>query len=194
MYDTEIDSTSQTVSTAGWTPGTYTWAVRVIKEHPEGYNQTTYETTIGWGLYSEPKRTIIVVSDSPPYFNPVPTLPGVVDIDGASLHFTGTGRDDIGLSTVRMVVSGPRGSNIEAFSPVSVSGTSVDLSGYYFDPGNSTYAGLPGSYTVELIITDTSDQTASETFSVTITQEPGGSLDAADCSSIRGWARDHKIH
>ena len=188
VYSQEMYPTSQTISTTGWTPGTYTWAVRAIKNHPDGYNQSTYETTISWGQYAT--RTIIIGSDSPPYFNPAPTLQEAVDLGGGPIYFTGTGRDDIGLKNVRMVVSGPRGNNIEAFPAAAVSGTSVSLSSYYFDPSNATYAGLAGTYTVQLIITDTWDQTASKTFTVLVTQLPEGTLDAADCTSIRGWAKD----
>lgn len=45
-------SRSVTFSSPTWSPGTYTWGVRAIKQTPAGYNQTTYENTIGWGQYA----------------------------------------------------------------------------------------------------------------------------------------------
>lgn len=65
-YAIELSSTSQTVSLAGWTPGTYTWSVRAIKNAPSGFNQTTYENAIGWGAYDTTRTFVIQSPPSPP--------------------------------------------------------------------------------------------------------------------------------
>lgn len=89
------------------------------------------------------------------------------------IYFSGTANNDVGLQTLSMTVSGPRGVDIPAFVDASVSGlTSKDLSGYCFDSNNSNYAGVAGSYTVTLSITDTSDQTTSQAFNVTVSANP----------------------
>lgn len=64
--DDTITSTSRSATFAGWSPGTYTWAVRAIKDTPPGYNQTTYETTISWGQYATRTFTIKEPPPAPP--------------------------------------------------------------------------------------------------------------------------------
>lgn len=56
----ELNSLSHSVSTSGWSPGTYTWGVRAIKTTPNStyYPQSTYENTISWGGYNT--RTFVV--------------------------------------------------------------------------------------------------------------------------------------
>lgn len=53
QYDPpEANFTSDSVDLSGWPTGTYTWGVRAIKNHPTGFNQSVYESTIGWGPYA----------------------------------------------------------------------------------------------------------------------------------------------
>jgi len=60
LFNQEPTSLSQSVSTSGWSPGTYTWGVRAIKTTPNSsnYPQLTYEQTISWGGYNT--RTFII--------------------------------------------------------------------------------------------------------------------------------------
>ncbi|MDZ4121819.1 MAG: hypothetical protein U1C33_05325, partial [Candidatus Cloacimonadaceae bacterium] len=60
IYNPEPNSLNQSVSTSGWSPGTYTWGVRAIKATPNSsnYPQSTYEQTISWGGYNT--RTFII--------------------------------------------------------------------------------------------------------------------------------------
>ncbi len=103
--------------------------------------------------------------DQKPYFQN-PYLPSSVTIPNR-IYFSGYAYDDKGLKTITMMVSGPRGNNLTAFS-TSISGTSLNLSSYYFDSNNTNYAGMAGNYTVALWIKDTADQTASVVFSVVV--------------------------
>ena len=60
-HSSEPSGTSQTVDLTSPTfaGGSHIWSVRAIKVTPPGYNQSTYETTIGWGDYAT-KRTFTV--------------------------------------------------------------------------------------------------------------------------------------
>ncbi|MEI7894180.1 MAG: hypothetical protein WCI05_13890, partial [Myxococcales bacterium] len=84
------------------------------------------------------------------------------------IYFSGNATDDIGLTTITMMVSGPKGNNLTAFSDTAVSGKTKSLSAYYFDSSSTAYAGVAGTYTVALWVKDTSAQTASKTFTVTV--------------------------
>ncbi len=86
----------------------------------------------------------------------------------AKISFSGSVTDARGLASVSIAVSGPRGSNITAFTDSNVNGTSKPLSGYYFDGASSQYAGVPGKYTVTLSARNTAGQSASKTFTVSI--------------------------
>jgi len=60
VYNQEPNSLSHSISTSGWSPGTYTWGVRAIKTTPNSanYPQLTYEQTISWGGYNTRTFTI----------------------------------------------------------------------------------------------------------------------------------------
>jgi len=51
VYESELTGTSQNINCI-WEPGTYTWSARTMKETPDGYSETNYETTISWGSYA----------------------------------------------------------------------------------------------------------------------------------------------
>jgi RHS repeat-associated protein len=63
IFENEPSLTSKNVN-CNWSAGTYTWGVRAIKPTPSGYNQSTYETTIGWGKYA-PTRTFSLIGQPP---------------------------------------------------------------------------------------------------------------------------------
>lgn len=66
VYDDEPSSSNRTVTIGTtWTPGTYTWGVRAIKDCPNTSvaSQSTYEIAIGWGPYST--RTFTVLEAKP---------------------------------------------------------------------------------------------------------------------------------
>jgi phytoene/squalene synthetase len=86
---------------------------------------------------------------------------------GGKKFISGIARDDKELKRVVMKVSGPKGSDIQAFSEM-IDGVAHDLSNYAFDSNNSTYAGLKGSYSVELEVIDDVDQTTTQTFSINV--------------------------
>ncbi|KPA11826.1 secreted protein containing Cadherin domain protein, partial [Candidatus Magnetomorum sp. HK-1] len=67
VYDIETSSISKSISTSGWSTGTYTWGVRAIKNAPSGFNQLDYEHEIDWGEYT--KRTITIKEPPPPIPN-----------------------------------------------------------------------------------------------------------------------------
>ena len=103
--------------------------------------------------------------DNPPYFDNA-SLPSRVTIPN-KIYFSGSARDDKGLSQISMTVSGPAGKH----TPVSenISGTSRSLGSYYFNSGATDYANQVGSYTVTLTIKDTAEQTETKDFVVTVT-------------------------
>lgn len=119
------------------------------------------------GISSPSVGFTVMAADAPPSVAGA-SLPGSVQVPG-KLYFSGTATDDVGLSTITMLVSGPKGSNIQAFSDATVSGTSKALTAYYFDSANSAYAGVAGTYTVALWAKDSSTQTSSKTFTVNVT-------------------------
>ena len=90
----------------------------------------------------------------------------------AKVYLSGAAKDDIGLVAITMKVTGPKGSNLTAFSDTAVTGTSKALTGYFFDSANTTYAGVAGSYTVVLSAKDTAGLTASKTFTVAVNIPP----------------------
>ncbi len=92
---------------------------------------------------------------------------------GQNLDFSGTVTDNVGLSQITIKVNSPKVTNYTV-ATYNVSGTSRSLSSYDFNTANTTYAGVPGSYTVALWAKDTSGRTASTTWNFTIadTQSP----------------------
>jgi len=68
-----------------------------------------------------------------------------------------------------MLVPGPTGSNIEAFSETmkTFDGLSASLN-YYFDSNNQRYSRIPGEYTITLQATDASGNMSSKQFNVTV--------------------------
>lgn len=108
--------------------------------------------------------------DAFPYFSSAPRLATSLPL-GNRTYFTGTATDAVGLSKITMVVSGPRGNDITAFSE-TLYGTSKSLSSYYFDSKNATYANVKGTYSVNFWIKDTMGQaTLSNTMTVTVYAE-----------------------
>ena len=84
------------------------------------------------------------------------------------INFTGEATDDTGLGTISVTISGPRKSNVTAFTDTSVSGKTKSLTSYYFDPANTAYAGATGVYSVVLRVQDRSSQVTTKTFPVTV--------------------------
>ncbi len=73
--------------------------------------------------------------------------------------------DDKGLSQISMTVNGPAGN--KTFTQ-NISGTSKNLSSYYFNSSDTNYADKPGTYTVTLSISDTSGNKVSTIFNILI--------------------------
>lgn len=97
VFEQELSSTSRSITLSSWTVGTYTWAVRAVKNAPAGFNQLIYESAIGWGQYAT--RTFSVYSLNPsvsvsPTSGPQGTTfdepgTGFTPNNTADLHFTG---------------------------------------------------------------------------------------------------------
>ncbi len=144
--------------------GTYTVKL-IITDTLDHQTESKTFTVIVSAATSTPTPT--TSTDTAPYFESV-ALNGTVQIP-EKIKFSGTAKDDIGLKSISMKVSGPKVTDYTAFTDTeSVDGTSKDLSDYYFYSNDSSYAGIAGTYTVKLIITDTSDQTESKTFTVIV--------------------------
>ena len=86
---------------------------------------------------------------------------------GQFLSFGGTASDGVGLSVITVKVSSPKVTDYTV-STASVSGTSKSLSAYGFDTGNSTYAGVGGSYTVTIFAKDSSNNVSFRTWNFTV--------------------------
>ena len=149
------------VSTSG-TYGHVAWVTRIVdasrievSEMACGYyygaKTKTYAKTYFNGGFIYKKSP-----DAFPYFSAAPRLTGSLAL-GKRAYFTGTAADAVGLAKITMVVSGPRGNDITAFSE-TLYGTSKSLSSYYFDSQNTKYAGVKGTYYVNLWIKDTIGQ------------------------------------
>jgi murein DD-endopeptidase MepM/ murein hydrolase activator NlpD len=139
-----------------------------------GYYSVTLRATDNAGQKST-SRTFFteVTSDAKPVFHST-SLPSQVELPN-KIYFSGTVSDDQGLAEISMLVSGPRGNNIIAFTDTSVAGLlSKDLSGYSFDSNNSTYAGVndPGYY-VRLKATDNAGRSSDVSFTVCVGTCPG---------------------
>lgn len=61
----EFKENSKSIN-CNWKPGTYTWSVRAMKETPEGFSDTDYETTISWGNYAKSRTFVITEPVSVP--------------------------------------------------------------------------------------------------------------------------------
>ena len=68
--DPATSPNNETFSDATYDPGTHTWGARAIKITPPGYNQSIYETTIGWGPYATRSFTILSPPSPPPLSSP----------------------------------------------------------------------------------------------------------------------------
>ncbi|MDF1553743.1 MAG: PKD domain-containing protein [Deferrisomatales bacterium] len=135
------------------------------------YAAGPWSTAYGNRRHTGKVTDVLPLPDQEPFFDPEPTLDPVVQIPRV-IPFSGLARDDLGLASVTMRVSGPIGADIVAFTDTSVNGTGWDLSGYSFDSVDPTYAGVPGVYTVELVIADSAGQEAIRQFLVTVTDAP----------------------
>lgn len=162
-------------------PGTYTigvWATTVGHPNPSA----------ALGSF---RITVKKPVDNAPYYQSI-SLPTKAKIPN-SIYFSGYSRDDKGLAKITMMVTGPRGSEIQAWS-YNVSGISKSLSGYSFDSGNSSYAGVPGNYRVAIWTKDTAGQTVEKVFNVTVSTSPpwvsglssGKTLAVGDSYTLRG--------
>ena len=101
IADNELESTSKSISTGGWSPGTYTWGVRAIKDTPSGFSQTSYENAIGWGPYSS--RTFFLQYPVDPRVSVSPSS----GTDGTVFQQPGSGFTPNGQATLNF--SGPDG-------------------------------------------------------------------------------------
>jgi len=108
---------------------------------------------------------ITAPQDNKPHFSST-SLASSVTVPN-KIYFSGTAHDDKALSHLTMLVSGPKGNNLTAFS-TPISGTSHSLNNYFFDSNNSSYAGVAGNYTVALWIKDSAGQTESRVFNVNV--------------------------
>jgi len=115
---------------------------------------------------SASKTFTVLITDSAPLLSTA----GLVNSTSrsAKIYFTGEATDDTGLGAISVIVSGPRKSNFTAFTDTTVSGKVKSLSGYYFDPSNSTYAGVSGTYSIVLRVQDRSSQVTTRTFPVIV--------------------------
>ena len=86
---------------------------------------------------------------------------------GQFLSFGGTASDGVGLTVITVNVTSPKVTNYTVSSS-SVSGTSKSLSAYGFDTGNSTYAGVGGSYTVTIFAKDSSNNVSARSWNFTV--------------------------
>jgi len=127
-------------------------------------NKITNGTMLSVKKGAESSHSVAV--DNPPSFQSA-SLQSSVTIP-TQIKFSGIATDDIGLQDITMKVSGPRGSDITAFTQSLNGVTSKNLNEYYFDSAHSTYANQAGSYTVTLIIKDTNNQTKSQGFTVSV--------------------------
>src|SRR5207244_773168 len=102
--------------------------------------------------------------------------------------------DNVALSVITIKVTSPKVTDYTV-STNNVSGTSLSLSSYSFDTGNSTYAGMTGGYTVTLFAKDTSNNFTPQTWNFTVvaptdTQAPQFTtpqLNGADPSSTSNF-------
>ncbi|NKB25422.1 MAG: hypothetical protein GKR87_13805 [Kiritimatiellae bacterium] len=106
------------------------------------------------------------VNNDGPTFSPTPTLPSVVTTPN-KIYFSGMVRDTVGLQKITVMVNGPRGNDITGHT-YNVTGTLKDVSAYYFDSNDPSYAGVGGTYHVALWIKDTHGQAISEEFNVLV--------------------------
>jgi len=95
--------------------------------------------------------------DGFPVFSPQPTLPGSVTIPGV-LHFSGGAQDDIGISYLNMRVIRPNGTSWLSQNVNQNGVRSVSLSSFTFSSSGQPYNMGAGTYTVQMVATDTSGQ------------------------------------
>ena len=69
-YEEELTGTSRNIafSSGTWFTGDYIWGVRAMKQVPSGYNQATYEATVGWGSYIT--KTFKLLGEIPALLDP----------------------------------------------------------------------------------------------------------------------------
>ena len=92
VYEKELSESSQNVN-CNWAPGVYTWSVRAMKETPEGYSKTGYETIINWGNYAQ-SRTFVITE---PVSVPTVTTSAVTSITETTATSGGNITSDGGL-------------------------------------------------------------------------------------------------
>jgi len=146
----ELAGTSRNEDTTGWPAGTYTWSVRAIKTAPAGYNQSTYEVTIGWGDYAA-TRTVTVT----------------------------TGPFDLMVSVDSVPSDAQQGTNASVTCTVTKTGGSFPSSGYvrvflYLNQSNSSLDGAKPicDDTCGFDFTTASLEDGQETLSKTVTIPP----------------------
>jgi len=113
------------------------------------------------GSIDELKALLVKAKSTPdnkPYFESV-SLPSSVKVN-EKIYFSGYAKDDKGLKNIKMYAI--KNGSTELIVNEAISGTSKSLSSYYFKKSTA------GSYKVELVITDTANQTASKTFDVAV--------------------------
>jgi hypothetical protein len=116
------------------------------------------------------------VTDTPPTFSN-PRLNGVAPFTssyaqlGQTLYFSGSVSDDLGLSVLTVKLSGPKGNDFTVTS-TPISGTYQSLSPFSINTSNTTYAGVPGSYTVTLFAKDNSGKLSSLSWNLSLHPTP----------------------
>ena len=111
---------------------------------------------------------------------------------GQFLSFGGTASDGVGLSVITVKVSSPKVTDYTV-STASVSGTSKSLSAYGFDTGNSTYAGVGGSYTVTIFAKDSSNNVSFRTWNFTVVT-PDFTVPTFSVAALNGVFRSGQLH
>jgi len=123
IFDQELSSTSRSITLTGWAQGTYTWAVRAIKNAPSGFNQLTYEGAIGWGPYAT--RTLTVTPPAPTLGSPL----NGVDLLGPPYVFTWSAVAGAGAYHIKIATEPTFASPVHTDNGISGAATSYSYGG-----------------------------------------------------------------
>lgn len=95
--------------------------------------------------------------------------------NGEKIYLSGSVNDDYGLSQIEMTVENPLGQKYLAFTQ-NITGTSLDLSNYYFD-SMGFYQGGVGQYTLHIAFRDTNGNSSQEMLYVNVESEKNNSAE-----------------